>query len=309
MTRELTKAIVTNWVSLATGTFQLYDIQRELGIDSPEGKNTLRVIMHRLVAENLIERVDKKDGVFRIVKSNAEEIKFDNVDESAVIPLVLPFQISNYVEIYQKNVILVAGESNAGKTCFLYNVARDNMDIMTTVFFTNNEATPQEIAKRLKPLGVPIPPPFKIYERYDNYADVIVPDALNIIDYLDMNSEVYLAGDEIERVHQKLHKGIAVIGMQLPPPAKTLFRGVEKIQHRSLAYGGAFTIKKPVLYLNLWCNGGQNNGICRIEKAKNRAQPRVDPNNMMWHYVIDEYGANFISFERYIKQSDSNLEF
>jgi hypothetical protein len=309
MPKELTQHIVENWISLATGSFQLYDVCRELNITTEEGKSTLRMIMHRLVIKGMVERVKGKDGIFRPVNASAEEIKFDEVETSAVIPLVLPFEISSYVEIYQKNVVLVAGESNAGKTCFLYNVAANNMYIMETVFFTNNEATPQEIAKRIKPLGIPIPPPFKIYERYDNYADVIVPDALNIIDYLDMNSEVYLAGDEIERVHQKLRKGIAVIGMQLPPPVKTLFRGVEKIQHRSLAYGGAFTIKKPVLYLNLWCNGGQNQGICRIEKAKNRAQPRVDPNNMMWKYTIDSFGAKFISYERYRKTDVIQEEF
>jgi hypothetical protein len=193
----------------------------------------------------------------------------------------------------------VAGETNAGKTSFLYNCAVLNCYSYPTEFYTNNEASKQEIFKRLQPFNLGSPLPFKIYERYDNYADVIIPGHVSIIDYLDMNSEVYLAGEEIEKIHRRIGDGIGIIGMQLPPPVMTEFKGVKKIQHRQLAYGGAFTIKKPVLYLDLWKDGAENTGICKIEKAKNRAKPNVDPNNMMWKYVIDKWGAQFISVERY----------
>lgn len=303
MPKQLTQSIVEQWVSMATGAFTLFDVGRELNIQTDEGRNYLRVVMHRLVKLGLVETVGKKDGVFRPVDKSKKEIDLTNIDPNATIPLMLPFGIHEYVEFYAKNIVLVAGETNAGKTCFLYNTAVMNMDLFKTDFYTNNEATPQEIIKRLSHLDTPIPPPFKIFERYDNYADVIDPNNLTIIDYLDMNSEVYLAGEEIERVHQKLQNGIAVIGMQLPPPVKTINRGKEELHHRSLAYGGAFTIKKPVLYLNLWMNGTENGGICRIEKAKNRAQPRINPNNMQWQYTIDAYGAQFIKYERYYPEN------
>lgn len=305
MPKELTQRIVENWVSMATGAFQLADIARELNIQTESGRSTLRTIMGRIVAAGLAERVGNKDGVFRPIDKSVTEIDLTNVNLDTKIPLKLPFGIHEYVEFYPGNIILVAGESNAGKTSFLYNVAVMNCEALSVDFYTNNEASPQEIVKRLKPFGVPIPPPFHIYERYDNYADVLIPGNITIIDYLDMNSEVYLAGEEIEKIHRKLNGGIAVIGMQLPAPSEVFVRGVKTLQHRTLAYGGAFTMKKPILYLDLWKDGAANTGICTIEKAKNRAKPTVDPNHMKWKYVIDEYGAKFISVERYYGESSN----
>jgi hypothetical protein len=300
---KLPKAVVDNWVSMATGSFQLADVARELGIITPEGKAVLRVYLNDFVKEGKVQRVKNRDGIFRPVDNDLTEINLINVDLEKKIPLKLPFAIDQYVEFYPKNIVLVAGESNSGKTCFLYNTAFMNCNDFVVDFYTNNEASPQEIAKRLTALGSPIPPPFHIYERYDNYADVVNPDHLTIIDYLDLDSEVYLAGDEINKIHQKTNC-IAVIGMQLPPPTVTFDRGQKKVTHRKLAYGGAFTQKKPVLYLDLWSNGRPNSGICRIEKAKNRAIPNVNPNNMMWEYEIDNWGAKYTNWSQHHEENE-----
>jgi hypothetical protein len=301
MPKELTQARVEQWVSMATGAFTLQEICRELNIETEASKNYLRVVINRLATPEIgiLERVGHKDGVFRPVDKTINEINLVDIDLTKKINIKLPFNIHEYVEFYPGNIILVAGESNAGKTSFCYNCAVMNCEEFDVDLFTNNEASPQEILKRLKPFGIPIPPLFHIYERYDNFADVILPNKISIIDYLDMNSEVYLAGEEIERIHKKLQGGIAIIGMQLPPPTEMLFQGRTIKKHRQLAYGGAFTIKKPVLYLDLWKDGAPNTGICKIEKAKNRANPRIDPNNMMFKYVIDEWGAKFLTFDRY----------
>lgn len=292
---KLPKHIVENFITMATGSFQTADIARELGIVSPAARSELRAYLSDLVRDNKLERVKGKDGIYRPIDKELKKIDFSNVVDNK-LPLELPFTLHHYVEFYPKNTILVAGEGNSGKTCFLYNTAILNLNRFHVDFFTNNESSPQEILKRLRPFGIEPPLPFDIFERYDNYADVMNPDHLTIIDYLDMNSEVYLAGEEIERIHQKTNC-IAIIGMQLPPPIVTYDRGVKKTVHRNLAYGGAFTQKKPVLYLDLWTNGKPNTGICRIEKAKNRAKPNVDPNYMQFEYEIDEYGAKYKSWK------------
>jgi hypothetical protein len=298
MIPKLPKNVVDNFITMATGSFQTAEVARELGILTPQGKAVLRTYLNEFVHEGRLERVKNKDGCFRPVDKSLKEINLTNVDIMATIPLELPFGIHDYVSFYHKNTVLVAGEPNSGKTCFLYNVAWMNCNKMEVDFFTNNEASPEEIVKRLAPFNIPIPPPFHIYERYDNYADIMNPDHLTIIDYLDLNSEVYLAGDEIEKIHQK-NNNVAIIGMQLPPPSVTYVRGEKTLIHRKLAYGGGFTAKKPVLYLDLWINGKANSGICRIEKAKNRANPTIDPNNMQWEYEIDEWGAKYKSWERF----------
>jgi hypothetical protein len=309
---QLPKRIVENWVLMATGSFQVADVARELAVISPEAKNILRVYLNEFVRDGKLERVKGRDGIFRPIDNIVNEVILEGIDLKAKVSLRLPFGIEQYVEFYPKNTILVAGEPNAGKTAFLYNIAVMNCPFFEVDFYTNNESSPQEIVKRLSHFPeISIPPPFKIYERYDNFADVMKPGHVSIFDYLDMNSEFYLAGDEIEKIHKKTDL-VSIIAMQLPPPTVTYFKGQPKIIHRKLAYGGGITEKKPVLYLDLWKNGKPNGGICAIEKAKNRAIPNTDPNNMQWEYTIDEWGAKFTNWNRHYGNNygeDTNLPY
>jgi len=295
---------VENWVRLTVGTFTLADARKGIGIESPEADANLRRYLSRLVEKDILVRISGKDGVYRLVDNTVEEINLTNVDLESKVALKLPFDIHKYVTFYPKNVILVAGEGNSGKTAFLYNIAVLNRQNFQVDFFTNNEASPQEIVQRIQAFNIEMPPAFKVYERYDNFGDVVKPNSITIIDYLDLNSEVYLAAEEIKNIQSKLGNGVAVIGMQLPPPTVTIYKGQKKLIHRELAYGGAFTEKRPVLYLNLWNNGQQNHGICRIKKAKNRAQRNIDPNNMQWEYTIDSFGATFEKWDRYHEEDE-----
>lgn len=290
---------VEQWVNLTVGAFSLTDARKGIGVDSPQGDATLRTYLSRLVERGVLQRMGSKDGIYRLINSHVEEIDLSNVDVESKVQIELPFGIHQYVTFYPKNIILVSGEGNSGKTAFLYNCAVLNRKAFKVDFYTNNEASPQEIVQRIQAFDIEIPPLFKVYERYDNFADVVKPDNITIIDYLDLNSEVYLAAEEIKAIQSKLGSGVAIIGMQLPPPSVTLYRGEKKLIHRDLAYGGAFTEKRPVLYLNLWNTGVSNKGICRIKKAKNRTKRNVDPNYMQWQYEVDEFGAKFKSWNRY----------
>ncbi len=300
---RLTIEIVKNWILLGKGSFQLFDIHKELNIVTPEGKSNLRVIMHRLVQDGFIERVGKRDGVFRMLDGNREQIDWESSDPEKTICLNLPFDIHKYVSLYSKNIIVVAGEVNSGKTAFLYNCAVMNMN-QPLDFYTNNESSPEEIKKRLTAFDIPSPCPFPIYERYDNWADVIDPDRISVVDYLEMGGDqVYLVGDEIAKIQRKLRSGIAILGLQLPSPTVTFVKGVKKYIHRDLGYGRDFSAMKATLYLSLWKEQGDNAGTCKIIKAKNRVIPLVNPVNMQWRYTIDEFGAKYIKWERYQEQS------
>ena len=147
----------------------------------------------------------------------------------------------------------------------------------------NTETGPEQMHDRFKDLGIPIDAPFKVYERYDNFADVINPAHISVIDYLDLNNEFYLAGAEIDALFRKT-SSIVVIGMQIPPPTETIVRGVKKIITRDYAYGGGTTAKRAFIYLSL------SSHRLKIKHAKKPAQKNTNPANMTWSYEFDDKG-------------------
>ncbi len=298
MIKELTQATIEQWVALAGGTFNVKDIWSELNIITPEGKHHLRVILNRLEEKKLISKT-RKDGIYRPVDGMAKEIEWENVDSQNVYPLLLPFSIHEYCKLYPKSIVIITADKNQGKTAFLYKLLELNAGVSLpdkegnrSIDLFNSETSPEQMKDRFGVLELPRPIPFKVYERYDNFADVIHPEHLTLIDYLDMNSEVYLIGDEIDKVFRKLTTGCAVIALQKPAPFTTMVKGKKVIQSRDLAYGGSFSAKRAMLYITM------SQQKLKLLYVKTPANPRVNPDNMMWSYEFDEYGY-FKNIRRY----------
>ena len=281
---KLSQQIIEAWIkTVHKGTFNVRDCWLDLNIESPEARQHLRVILLRCEEKQQIVK-SSSNGHYRIVDSELLPIDWQKADIKNVLPLLLPFGIHTYAKIYPKNIIIVAGEKNAGKSGFLYECIHLNMDTFKVDLF-NSETGKEQMKERFEPLNIPDPAPFNVYERYDTFADVIDPEALTVIDYLDFNSEVYMAGQAIDEIFRKLTTGACIIGMQMPPPAnvKQSDGSVKKVS-RDLAYGGAFTAKRAALYITL----GQ--GICKLVHVKNPAQKGVNPNNRQWKYRFDNNG-------------------
>lgn len=295
--------LVANWVSIATGAFQIENVARELGVITPEGKATLRVYLSRLVSQNVLSRVDGKDGIFRPVNNKLIKMEWWKADTTNTLSLMFPFDINEQAIIYPKSIICVAGSKNSGKTEFLYQFVHLNMVSPYVIDLYNSETGPEQMKVRFSTFNpvIPYPPPFETFERYDNFSDVIKPDHISVIDYMDFNSELYRVGDEIEKIFQKLTTGAVIIGLQKPVSAVTYYKGEPKTIQRDLAYGGAFSAKRSVLYISL------ESHVCKLVYVKSPANPKVNPNNMQWTYQFDENG-HFRNIQRkFGKQEDEYL--
>ena len=75
MPPELTADTVRVWVSETDGVFCYKDIRDDLIVKSGTGRANLRQIMRRLVEEGLVERITGKDGFFRRILAETEEIE------------------------------------------------------------------------------------------------------------------------------------------------------------------------------------------------------------------------------------------
>lgn len=291
MPKELTPAIIKEWLSLIEGTFEVRQIWSELGIVTPQGRNQLRVILFRLEHQEQPILVNLGNGKYRKIDLEKKPIDWRSANSENIIPLRWPFELEKYASIYSKNVVIVAGSKQEGKSTFLYNFIKLNMYKYAIDLF-NSETGKEQMKDRFTDLGIPLDAPFEAYERYDNFADVIEPDRISVIDYLDLNSEFYLAGAEIDRIFRKLTTGLAIIGMQIPPPAEAIIKGVKKIITRDYAYGGGSTAKHAFIYISM------SSHKLKLKHVKKPAQKNVNPENMTWLYNFDEKGQ-FCDITRY----------
>jgi len=290
MPQPLSQAVIEEWISLIKGKFNVRDIWSEVGIESPEGKHHLRTILNRLEAKGVIAA--NGGGAYRRLDNEAPVIEWQQADPGNVVPLRFPFGEHDLAKVYPKSIIIIAGSKNAGKTAYMYNFIKQNMGSFSIDLF-NSETSPEQMLERFAPLNIPVPAPFMVYERYDNFADVIHPDHISVIDYLDLNSEVYLVGAEIDAIFRKLKKGVAIIGLQKPPPSVTYFKGVKKVIERDLAYGAGFTAKRAVLYITM------SESKLKLLYVKSPKQPKINPNNMTFSFNVGEDGIHFENIQRY----------
>jgi hypothetical protein len=110
-------------------------------------------------------------------------------------------------------------------------------------------------------------------ERMSDFHDVIYPDDINIIDFLEIYDEFYRVGLFIRKIYDRLNKGICLIAIQKNP-------GID------LGLGGQRSMEKARLYLSI------SKGILKIVVGKNWASERR-PDGLQIRFKLVQ-GAKFI---------------
>jgi AAA+ ATPase superfamily predicted ATPase len=224
--------------------------------------------------ENLIAKCGTKRGCYRLLEKDSPIIDFMNVRLSDPLNLKWPFGLEDYVEIYPGNVIVVAGSRNAGKTAFLLNFVKQNMGQHKIEYFSS-EMGPEELAIRLLAFEDMKLSEWKFVprKRVNMFADAILPNAINIIDYLEVTKDFFEIGGYISDIFNNLDKGIAIIAIQKEPG-------------RDSGRGGEFTLEKPRMALAI------DKGKLKIVKGKIWAS-ETNPDGMEWEFKLVK-GARFI---------------
>jgi len=265
---------ITEYVSVTKGYFSVTDCDKELHCVTALDKQNRRVILHRLSEAGVLERHPTKNGIYRRVENESPVIEWETADTTSTVSLNWPFELENYALIYPKNEIIIAGAPNAGKTAFLLNFIKMNMD-RYKIHYYSSEMGAEELKLRLSKFGN-LKWTFDPRERSTNFADVIFADDINIIDYIEITSgEFYMIAEELRAIFDKLKKGIAVIALQ-------------KKKGAELGRGAEFSLEKPRLYLSM------DSGTLKIIKAKNWAVEGENPNGVEFKFHLLN-GAEFIS--------------
>ena len=231
---------IREWALMTPGDFKVTEADCELGIVTPSDKNNRTKILGRLVDEGIIER-GRKRGEYRVINRDEQVIDWMNADAGDGLPIRWPLELENRFEVMPGSVVVVAGESNAGKTAFLLNVARMNLDTMPTTYFSSsNETNARVLKKRLAAFGEPLEvwSKLKTISRSGDFQDVIRPDGLNLVDYLEVHQDFYEIGGKIAAIAEKLKDGVAVVALQKNPGS-------------DWGRGGAMTLDKATAYFSL----------------------------------------------------------
>ena len=245
----------------------------ELGYKTPKEKTACRQAFRRLVERGKLEPVRNRSGIYRYIDGKMDELDFINADTTP-FDIKFPFGIHELVSIYRKSLVVLAGEPNAGKTAYFLNLAKKNM-VDQKVNYFSSEMGAAELQVRLKKFNMPLENWQKVrfVAKSGDFKDVIDPNGLNIIDYLEVAKDFYEIGGMLTDIFNTLDKGVAVVGLQKPTG-------------RDTGIGGARTLDKARLYMAI------EPGILKIVKAKLWRQECVNPNGMSIRWTLGG-GANF----------------
>ena len=225
---------VRDWSLLIEGVFLLKDCYKMLKLVNPEDQLSARVTLTKMVKEGSIEKYGNMRGMYRTPSNDAPIIDVQSADLEEY-DIKFPLSLHEFVKVHKSNIIIIAGESNAGKTALCLNIAKKNAHKKVN-YLSSEMQDGTELRIRLdefdEPLSVWNHVSFKY--RSDNFPDVIAPDDLNIIDYLDEGTggEAYKMTRRIKDISEKLRKGIAVVCIQKSSQKQFGFGGREQRTQR-----------------------------------------------------------------------------
>ena len=286
--RNFTSEVV-DWVTRSSGSFSSADVYQGMVITTRREKKVVTVILGRMVEAGAIERVGSRNGWFRKIENEEVVIDWQNAGKKT-FPIKWPFEVERLVNIHPKNIIVVAGGPDAGKTAFLMNVVRLNMrSYRNRMFYFSSEMGEDELGGRIEKFNEAKGFwEFTAIDRGSNYADVIRPDDINIIDFLEISKEFWLVNEEIKKVYDKLRNGIAIIAIQKKFGAE-------------MGRGAEFGMEKARLYLSM------DPGKTKILKAKNWADGAGNPHGRVFEYHIVD-GCKFVMKQkRGLRKDDQKL--
>ena len=279
---------IESWIiNEATGEFHYTKVMD--GIIPKNLYPQLRVIMMRCKEKGIAYPVSKKDGWWRPADNTLEEIQWWEFEDKNGDVLFLPLGLNKYCIVRKPALIILAGKYNAGKSALCLNIVKENIELWGGYldFYVSEGA--ETIKEKFELLGIKEAPAFRTYRRTENFADVIKPNNLSIIDYLRVDMQhPYEIGNALFEIFNKLENGIAVVAMQKPAG------------ERKVAFGGASTAFEPTLYLGMETTG-MNTGWIGFEKIKiPRLYGGVDPYSLKIKYNI-KHGVEFYDIQEIIE--------
>ena len=195
----------------------------------------MRKIIERLTTEKIVKPsgYSRNDGVYKVI-AQIKPVQVFGIERERRPPfqLVFPKDYNTKAQMYfaeqivirEGDLVLIAGMSNFGKTTLCMNFAGENIDklpvLMGNEYTTiDQEPTPRFI-NRLESMdwvqwvdenGYD---KFTLLPVWEDYAEHIIKDRINIVDWVNLPGEYYLISPLMEGMKRAVGRGVGVITIQ-----------------------------------------------------------------------------------------------
>lgn len=284
-------ALLEQWVENHKGeTFDLDTVYRQLQIFNRENRNYITTILSKLVHKGVLEKTNR---IYRYIDNTCKHIDWVSASENNTLDVHWPYGIKDNskfgfdgrVIVSPGDIIVIAGTSNMGKTAFCLNFLWENMDSFPCTLM-GNEYTAGKFKRRVKrmdwknPLKEDGSPKFELIERRSGWKDIIRPNNINIIDWVNLEDNFYQIGKVIEGIQEPLDGGIALISIQ-------------KDETKQMGLGGHFSEDLASFYLLV--------DYQRLTIRKVKEWKEWNPNKKIYGFEISDGGTKFHNIRQIIK--------
>lgn len=259
---------IREWVEGTVAWWSTDELDKDLRIVSPPDRKNRSKTLERLLEQGMLERHQKLNKQWRYINKKVTRLDYKHAFPGGELAISWPMGIEKYVKIYPGNLVVVAGTTNCGKTAFNIDFIYRNQEKYHIVYICS-EMGDVELRSRLElvPNMTIESWKFEAVTRSSDFADVIVPDVINVIDYLEMAEDLYMVNSHLTKICERIGSGLAIVSIQ-------------KKEGQKWGRGQEFSAEKSKLYLSM------DQGILRITKGKSWVNPKVNPNGLQVGFKI-----------------------
>lgn len=297
---EMVRSYLDNYGEIG---FTKRDLNEACYAISLKDKNHISSILNNLLKSKKIQRRGR--GEYVAVNTNMQLVNWE--EEEGVCdeyPMYLPFGLNDLVSIAPRNVIVLEGATNAGKTAICMNVLHGSITKSTNkAMYIFSEGGPQEIKRRITLAGMD----FSAWKdgriiasaRTSTQHQIIEahnPDGLTVVDFITPPQQDYFRlGFAIDEVHESLGHGVA-------------FCCVQKRSDQAIGRGGEAIREKPRLSMTLDLLSKEKSYILaslRVVKCKTPKDLMNNPDGMSVDFAVS-HGCRLHQLTEwaYVKDAD-----
>jgi len=258
---------VREFIEVTTGNFRVTEVTQAVTSGNRSRNKAILMALSRSVKQNIIERVQNQPGTYRKIESQFDSTLISDVEQGKGIKFRLPFGFEQYVDIFEKDLICFAGTPNVGKSAVMMETLRLNMRDYKCHYFSS-EMGKKNFKNRISKHQETSNWPAYIVDDFPNFVDVIQPDDINFIDYVE-TKEPYDIPNILRDIQRKLRKGVAVVALQ-------------KNKGQPFAVGGLQTTAKASVFIII--DPEFPYAEMRVIKAKNYKM--INPHGFMMKFKI-----------------------
>ncbi len=286
-------------------TFTSDDVYRFFQIDrqpnAVELKRVLGLVLYNLSKVNKKPELEQTGKTYRVINREINIIEWWKAQKGNTLKIKYPYGVTDNTSfgfedsilIYPKDLIVVAGEGNTAKTAWCLNFMVENMDTYPCYYFTSEFNDAKFIDRMAHFDWVNIykddgTPKFTLAEQSEHWQDIIQPNAINIIDWIYLDDEMWKIRTIMKNIIANLERGIAVVVLQ-------------KRSYKQVGEGGEGTKDLASVYLTIRNDKEIKRPVLKVEKVKSphsgkageNGKTILNPNFREWSFLVVKNGSQF----------------